>query len=938
MQFKLSGSFVSTVLVSLFCSSIAFAQTGQLSGTVTDSESLDTLPGATVILLNSDNLQIGGAASDATGQFIFQRLAPGTYTLQVSFIGFETHSASLSLDDGQNLIYNPELIPSGLNLGTVEIASARRRERLMDTPASVSVMFSESIGLRTGSTTGDALRTISGVNVVSTGIEGTEISLRGFNRTFSTDVLILSNDRQTNLASWSMTVPNIAPGRLDIERVEVIRGPGASLYGGGSDVGVIHYVTKDPFDHPGTAFSLALGEREYKGFEFRHAGVAGKEKRLGYKLNAQVVDANDWEYDSADLEDEKVLDRMIDLSDNRSDVSRIQIDGEIGYRWADDSEVTVNAGRTYASGNRFAAVGRFYMDNIALDYGQARFKKGGLFAQFYAYRTVNAGDNLFYDIDFDDDDLADPFVDESFMYSAQVQYALQLNQANDLVFGADSDWQTPRSQETLFGAFEGEDGVREVGIYAQSRHALTKQLNLSLGIRADHHNVLDDIFLTPRAGLVYAPTPGHRIRASVIRGYSPPTPSQLFQDIPAASFGPSTIVLRARPTDIEWERNPAFESISGSDLVVTSLVPGTVGSRIPAGLPLDLVYGLVYGGMSAIPASTLAGAMSQAGINASVADAEQIMALLSPSSTSVVGFSNAEFRAFDLVAREFTEPYTPGSVPKRVPRYNTSIELGYKGLIGTKFIFEIEVHRSRFENFSGGAANNAPVAFVPSLENDLVTSLAAGIDGNEDLRSLLSSLGETGESYSNFLVDLIGGSPVGPSTPIGIVQPVQPGVPGEGEVPNLYMYADQSGSIVIWGIDTSFEAEPFDKWTAFGNFSWVNDNVFGPEEAGVDVESFMLGTNTPKVMASLGLEYDTGAWSAFLSGRYRGEFDQLTTYSGHLDAFTVFDASVEYNLSAASQGATIGVHIRNVFDDVHREFLGGPKIGRISQLRLTYTL
>jgi hypothetical protein len=54
-------------------------------------------------------------------------------------------------------------------------------------------------------------------------------------------------------------------------------------------------VTKDPFEHPGTAFSLALGERDYKGIEFRHAGVIGKENRVGYKLNAQVIDASEGE-------------------------------------------------------------------------------------------------------------------------------------------------------------------------------------------------------------------------------------------------------------------------------------------------------------------------------------------------------------------------------------------------------------------------------------------------------------------------------------------------------------------------------------------------------------------------------------------------------------------------------------------------------------------
>ena len=37
-------------------------------------------------------------------------------------------------------------------------------------------------------------------------------------------------------------------------------------------------------------------------------------------------------------------------------------------------------------------------------------------------------------------------------------------------------------------------------------------------------------------------------------------------------------------------------------------------------------------------------------------------------------------------------------------------------------------------------------------------------------------------------------------------------------------------------------------------------------------------------------------------------------------------------------GFTVGVHVQNLFDNVHREFMGGPKMGRLGQLRLTYDI
>ena len=40
--------------------------------------------------------------------------------------------------------------------------------------------------------------------------------------------------------------------RIDLERIEVVRGPGSALYGPGVTSGVIHFITKNPIDHPGT--------------------------------------------------------------------------------------------------------------------------------------------------------------------------------------------------------------------------------------------------------------------------------------------------------------------------------------------------------------------------------------------------------------------------------------------------------------------------------------------------------------------------------------------------------------------------------------------------------------------------------------------------------------------------------------------------------------
>jgi len=942
MSYRTTCSLAVFLALFLIGTGTVQGQTSSIYGVISDLDSGDTLPGATILILDAQGTRITGTASGQDGDYELTDLSPGARVIQVSFVGFETISEDFTLVAGQNLEINISMEPTGINLGTVEITSARRRERLMDTPSSVSVMNASEISARTSESPADALRSVKGVNATYTGIGTSKISLRGFNSVFSVDVLFLANDRQTNLAAWSLVLANIAPGRLDIDKIEVIRGPGANLYGGGADVGVVHYATKDPFEKPGTTVSIGAGEREYRSFELRHAGTAGANNRIGYKVNLQHVTAHDWTYDSSDSLDIAVLDRMVDPSFDKEDLTRSQLDAEIGYRWSEEKRLTFNAGTSSLTGVSLAGVGRFFADESQFNYAQIRYRQGRFFAQTYAYQTKNQENSLFLDVDFDRDGAPDRFVDESFLYTAQVQYDYDLNARHNIVVGADGDFQTPRSRGTLFGIYEDEDFTREIGVYAQSRHDISHRLRLHLGLRTDHHSVLDDLYLTPRIAAVFTPMSGHKFRASITRGFAPPNPSQMFQDLTVGPlFGDVQIVSRGRARDIEWERNPDYASIAGSDLVVSSLLPGMTGNRTPAGVPVDVIWGWIYPALSGISPGVLAGALGQNGTIATDQQAAALLAQLSPALTSVDGFSSAVFRTLDPATGQFTDPYVPGTVSARVPRFSTSLEFGYKGLIGNNFIFEIEAYRSQFKNFTGGITNYAPFAFVPDLEGDLTSALAGGMQANGDLTSELADIGMTADEFSSFLVSLAGGSPIGPDTPIGIVQSDQEGAAPEGQSPNWFVHSTQSGTIHFWGVDASFETRPRPDWTLFGSISWISDNIFDADEAGVDDPNWVLSSNTPNIMVNAGVEYDAEPWSLYVAGRHRGESERLEgvdIYTGVVEAFTTFDASVEYEFSSGFDGLSAGIHVRNVLDNVHREYQGGRKIGRFSQLRLTYDL
>ena len=176
----------------------------------------------------------------------------------------------------------------------------------------------------------------------------------------------------------------------DLERVEIVRGPGSALYGAGVDAGVIHYITKGPARHPGTSLSLTRGERSTMGGEFRHAGVIS---RLGYKVTAQFAQADDWELDPADSLDANQLDN--DFQDPESgerlqrdnDYRKFNMNGMLQYQFSDDVTLKGNAGYSTLDATILSAIGTLQADGFGYSYGQLRFQSGHFFAQGYLNRN-----------------------------------------------------------------------------------------------------------------------------------------------------------------------------------------------------------------------------------------------------------------------------------------------------------------------------------------------------------------------------------------------------------------------------------------------------------------------------------------------------------------------------------------------------------------------
>ncbi|MBO6575436.1 MAG: TonB-dependent receptor [Rhodothermales bacterium] len=272
------------------------AQTASLAGRVTDASGL-ALPGVNVVIEGTGQ----GTATGVDGRYLIERLQVGPVTVAASIIGYERQRRDTVLSAGGNVldfVMQEDVI---LTDGVIVTAS-RRPQAVLEAPASVAVLTPRELESRNIVAIDDALRYIPGVNV-----QENQVNVRGssgFAYNTGSRVLMLI-DGMPLLTPDSDGMPFDALPVAQIERIEVLKGPGSALYGGGALGGVINVITRDVGDEPRTqvsAFAGAHAPVRYdiwtrgfaKGGEFRpYLGFAASHARklsesLGGWLNVSV--------------------------------------------------------------------------------------------------------------------------------------------------------------------------------------------------------------------------------------------------------------------------------------------------------------------------------------------------------------------------------------------------------------------------------------------------------------------------------------------------------------------------------------------------------------------------------------------------------------------------------------------------------------------------
>lgn len=158
------------------------------------------------------------------------------------------------------------------------LSVSKKMEKVGDAPAAIYVITQEDI-VRSGVTTiADALRMAPGVNVARSDSNSWAISIRGFNSGLANKLLVLVDGRSIYNPVFGGVLWEAHDVMLeDIKRIEVVRGPGGSLWGANAVNGVINITTKHARETQGNLVSVLSGNEELGTLSLRRGDSFGDE-------------------------------------------------------------------------------------------------------------------------------------------------------------------------------------------------------------------------------------------------------------------------------------------------------------------------------------------------------------------------------------------------------------------------------------------------------------------------------------------------------------------------------------------------------------------------------------------------------------------------------------------------------------------------------------
>lgn len=912
MRFRYAGSALAVLLFTLLLAPAAQGQDGTLTGVITD-ETGAPVAGAEVRITRSNV----ATESNAQGRYSFE-LSAGTYDIVVDRLGYGAHRESnVSVSAGQTTVLDIELLTEAMQLSGVVITAERSPIGTGEPPreqaATTDLVSGLEITERPTPKLTDHLLGSPGVDVIEHGLQSTNVVVRGFNNIFSGALHMLSDYRLAGVPSLRVNLTHFIPTTSeDLERMEVVLGPGSALYGPNTANGVVHMISKSPLDDQGTTVTLSSGVKgqdypsAFRG-AFRSAFLLNEEGNVGLKISGQYLDAEEWRFidpveEAGRVEYETnpsacVTDKMVRglsmqeaqtacarVGQRNFDIQRYSFEARFDWEFEEGDGIVATYGRNSSSGIELTGLGAGQTDGWISEFYQLRYTQDRFFAQTYLNQS-SAGESFL---------LREGTIlaDESKLIVGQVQHGFAVaDGVQDFTYGFDYFATRPDSKGTIYGSYEDDDEMNEWGVYLQSTTALSEQLDLVGALRLDSHSVLPENVWSPRAALVFTPNESQGFRLSYNRAFSTPTALNYFLDIsggvapdPLGQLGFSTRAYGSGRTG--WSVQAPDGTLRGMRSPFTPAALGGPQQLLPADVPT--MWPLIVGFLEAtgqIDAGT-------AGFLRSV----------TPPDNDPVG---------RIALNPLTQEATPVSalvLPDMEPTRESitqTYEVGWTGQFEDRVQIVADVYYTTKNDFVSPLLVQTPLLFLNQSDTEAYLSMFVPPANAAALAAGLAAV------------------------PAGVVSSESNGARG----PELILSYRNVGEVDFWGGDIALEVRLNDRWRLSGMFSHVTKDEFEIEDG------TPITLNAPRNKGSLGLAYRNLDQGLTASGRMRftGSFPASSAgFVGEVDSYAIVDLTAGYEIP--NSRATLQLSVSNLFNADYQSFIGVPEIGRFTMLGVRYDL
>jgi len=478
----------------------------------------------------------------------------GSVLFSPAVVGLETAELlSLSLEDLMN----------------IEVTSVSKKEqKRADSAAAVFVLTQTDIRRSGARNIPDALRMVPGLHVARIDASEWAVTSRGLNGRFANKLLVLLDGRSVYVPSFSGVYwEQLNPLLEDIERIEVIRGPGATVWGANAVNGIINIITKHSEQTQGGVVKLGGGDEERGFLSVRYGQAIGDQTHARFSLQAferdELIDAStgkgagdDWRM----LQGGFRVDTRLDAA-NEATLEGQWYSGDLekvlDLPTLDPPFLNTVAGTTRTEG--FSLLGRW----------QHRVSETSALSAQLSYDTVDRRDVFFQE--------------QRETLDIDVHHQLMWAKVHDLVWGL--GYRVTRDDTGVNFNVTFDPGKKTTHVFSafiQDEMTLIEEtLWLTVGSKIEH-NDYSGFEYQPSLRVLWALAPKQRVWASVARAVR--TPSRSDQDAHVVTQVIPPVGLNPLPTSID---------IFGvSDFDAETLLAWEVGYRVipSASLSIDVAF------------------------------------------------------------------------------------------------------------------------------------------------------------------------------------------------------------------------------------------------------------------------------------------------------------------------------------------------------------